>query len=114
MNRKIFWASAHCKIMRRIKMEKKFAWTKAGRNSKVTQPIKALLLAVLSVYFLAAMLVVNAEEAAKTIGRGGGTLLNPPQTSQNSADSSGIDYHGGPVMIGTVNIYFIWYGNWNG
>ncbi|HXU74455.1 MAG TPA: hypothetical protein VN947_34410 [Polyangia bacterium] len=27
---------------------------------------------------------------------------------------SGIQYHGGPVMLGTVNIYYIWYGNWSG
>jgi hypothetical protein len=25
---------------------------------------------------------------------------------------NGILYHGGPVMPGTVHIYFIWYGNW--
>jgi len=25
---------------------------------------------------------------------------------------NGISYHGGPVMTGTVDIYFIWYGNW--
>jgi hypothetical protein len=25
---------------------------------------------------------------------------------------NGINYHGGPVMHGTVNLYFIWYGNW--
>jgi hypothetical protein len=23
-----------------------------------------------------------------------------------------INYHGGPIMPGTVNVYFIWYGNW--
>ena len=23
-----------------------------------------------------------------------------------------IKYHGGPIMPGTVNVYFIWYGNW--
>ena len=27
---------------------------------------------------------------------------------------NGINYHGGPVMLGTVNIYYIWYGNWSG
>jgi hypothetical protein len=27
---------------------------------------------------------------------------------------NGITYHGGPVMLGTVNIYYIWYGNWSG
>ena len=27
---------------------------------------------------------------------------------------NGIDYHGGPVMVGTTNVYYIWYGNWAG
>lgn len=27
---------------------------------------------------------------------------------------AGIRYHGGPVMLNTVNIYYIWYGNWAG
>lgn len=30
------------------------------------------------------------------------------------AGPNGIDYHGGPVMPGTVNIYLIWYGTWDG
>jgi hypothetical protein len=30
------------------------------------------------------------------------------------AGSNGISYHGGPVMIGTKNVYYIWYGNWSG
>src|SRR5262249_4640927 len=25
---------------------------------------------------------------------------------------NGISWHGGPVMHGNVNVYFIWYGNW--
>ena len=25
---------------------------------------------------------------------------------------NGINYHNGPIMPGTVNVYFIWYGNW--
>jgi hypothetical protein len=28
--------------------------------------------------------------------------------------SNGINYHGGPVMLGTTNVYYIWYGNWSG
>ena len=28
--------------------------------------------------------------------------------------SNGISFHGGPVMIGTTNIHYIWYGNWSG
>jgi hypothetical protein len=27
---------------------------------------------------------------------------------------NGIDYHGGPIIPGTVNLYYIWYGNWSG
>jgi hypothetical protein len=30
-----------------------------------------------------------------------------------SLSSNGILYHGGPVMHGTVNLYYIWYGAWN-
>jgi hypothetical protein len=26
---------------------------------------------------------------------------------------SGINYHGGPVILGTTDVYFIWYGTWN-
>src|SRR5947208_10148171 len=28
--------------------------------------------------------------------------------------SNGISYHGGPVILGTTHIYYIWYGNWSG
>jgi hypothetical protein len=28
--------------------------------------------------------------------------------------TNGISYHGGPVMLGTNHIYYIWYGNWSG
>lgn len=27
---------------------------------------------------------------------------------------NGISYHGGPVILGTTNGYYIWYGNWSG
>jgi hypothetical protein len=27
---------------------------------------------------------------------------------------NGINYHGGPVILGTTNAYYIWYGNWSG
>jgi hypothetical protein len=28
--------------------------------------------------------------------------------------SNGINYHGGPVMTSTVNVHYIWYGDWSG
>ena len=27
---------------------------------------------------------------------------------------NGINYHGGPLILGTTNVYYIWYGNWSG
>jgi hypothetical protein len=51
-------------------------------------------------------------------GRGGGLVSeylagSKPVTSAR-AKGNGITLHGGPVMLGTTNIYFIWYGNWSG
>ncbi len=31
-----------------------------------------------------------------------------------SRKGNGINYHGGPVLLGTTNVYYIWYGNWSG
>jgi hypothetical protein len=28
--------------------------------------------------------------------------------------TNGISYHGGPIVTGTTNVYYIWYGNWAG
>lgn len=34
--------------------------------------------------------------------------------NQQLTGTNGIYYHGGPVILGTVNVYYIWYGNWSG
>src|SRR5512142_949604 len=34
--------------------------------------------------------------------------------SKPGGGTNGISYHGGPVMLGTVNVYYIWYGSWAG
>jgi hypothetical protein len=39
------------------------------------------------------------------------TLKN---ASPFGSGANGIRYHGGPVMLGTNHIYYIWYGNWSG
>ena len=39
-------------------------------------------------------------------GGGGGGGGNHKSTS------NGINYHGGPLILGTTNLYYIWYGNW--
>jgi hypothetical protein len=38
-----------------------------------------------------------------------GEAGKPPKPSSN-----GINYHGGPLVLGTTNVYYIWYGNWSG
>jgi hypothetical protein len=46
----------------------------------------------------------HAQGQAKPGGGGGG----------HHQKSNGIDYHGGPVMVSGVNVYYIWYGGWSG
>jgi hypothetical protein len=42
-------------------------------------------------------------------GNKGGTML-----SGRASIGGNIKYHGGPVILGTTNVYYIWYGNWSG
>ena len=37
----------------------------------------------------------------------------PGPVGEAVVTGNGINYHGGPVMKGTPNVYVIWYGNWN-
>lgn len=64
------------------------------------------------------------DDETRPNGKSAGTLLNPGNGNGNGGEakgakpgggstSNGIDYHGGPVMLGAVNVYFIWYGNWS-
>jgi hypothetical protein len=34
------------------------------------------------------------------------------RAARATAGTNGITYHGGPVILGTTNVYYIWYGNW--
>jgi hypothetical protein len=47
-------------------------------------------------------------------GRGIGTMnkFQKGEAGKPGGGSNGILYHNGPVMLGTVQIYYIWYGNW--
>ena len=70
----------------------------------------------------------SSDEADKDIKPNGkriGTLLNPGNGNGNAngqgkgsggggGTDNGIYYHGGPVMLGTVHVYYIWYGDWTG
>ncbi len=48
------------------------------------------------------------ERAAPGKGNGQGPVKN------SKIQGSGINYHGGPLLLGTPNVYYIWYGNWSG
>ena len=50
-------------------------------------------------------------------GRGNRNRETPPRNPKGESGGAvvtgnGISYHGGPVMHGTVNMYYIWYGEW--
>jgi len=41
---------------------------------------------------------------------------HPPEAgnAKPNGGSNGIVYHGGPLILGTTHVYYIWYGNWSG
>jgi hypothetical protein len=57
----------------------------------------------------------NEDELVPT-GKGWGEHHAQGQANGNAkpTGNNGIINHGGPVMLGTVNVYYIWYGNWAG
>src|SRR5262249_39568045 len=65
------------------------------------------------------------DNAKKNDGQGGKddatgkavheTLLHNQATKgARPPSTNGISYHGGPILLNTVNVYYIWYGNWTG
>jgi len=46
-------------------------------------------------------------------GEGAGQGQGKPQSNRPTS-GNGIDYHGGPLMVGGPNVYYIWYGDWSG
>jgi hypothetical protein len=49
-------------------------------------------------------------------GRGIGTMnkFQKGEAGKPGPSQNGINYHGGPIMLGTVHVYYIWYGAWTG
>lgn len=61
----------------------------------------------------------NNDDDLKPTGRGWGereSRFDQPNGNSPLARirGNGITYHGGPIIVGTTNVYYIWYGNWSG
>jgi hypothetical protein len=52
---------------------------------------------------------IGSSGDVRPTGRPPGTALTP-----QAAIGGNVTYHGGPVILGTTNMYYIWYGNWTG
>ncbi len=75
--------------------------------------------AVLSIASLSAQTVRqdNNRDDLRPTGKGWGERDAHAQGNakpSGGARTNGISYHGGPVILGTTNVYYIWYGNWSG
>jgi len=84
-----------------------------------------LLWLMMSAAFAAQVLAPDADEPDLVpTGKGWGERADqaPPRVNENAnapghakpSGNNGISYHGGPVILGTTNAYYIWYGNWLG
>ncbi len=82
---------------------------------------RILPIAAIAAVCIGSVWISGAEE--KDIapnGKGHFTLDHPQNGNGNGAGNpnrpgnNGISYHGGPIMLDTTNVYYIWYGNWSG
>jgi hypothetical protein len=84
----------------------------------------AVAVAMASIFGLAGLaqaaeVLHRQDEHLKPNGKGWGELDPSGSTERNASkfattSNNGILYHGGPLMLGTTNLYYIWYGNWTG
>jgi hypothetical protein len=57
----------------------------------------------------------NNDDDLVPTGKGWGERQAHSQAGKaRPKPGNGITYHGGPIMTGTKNVYYIWYGNWSG
>jgi hypothetical protein len=83
-------------------------------------PGVALCLAVM--FFCSLSLFAQVSRSAsdlKPTGKGYGVAASSSMRPENRVGSlrtgsNGISYHGGPLILNTVGVYYIWYGNWQG
>lgn len=87
--------------------------------------VAIILAAGVCMVMLPMLAPAGSDDETKPNGKGMGTLLNPGNGNRDAGQakgakpggggtSNGIDYHGGPVILGTTRVYYIWYGSWSG
>jgi hypothetical protein len=77
--------------------------------------VMAFLLMVAFVASVSAQSVRHTQMMPTGKGYAVPTVVDDQGTQTYSVHlGNGIDYHGGPIMPNTPNVYLIWYGKWNG
>jgi hypothetical protein len=73
----------------------------------------AIVFVLLATLFISHTTTVQAQPLGivKPLGQASQQRSLQPESVNTG---NGIEYHGGPVMAGPHNVYFIWYGNWSG
>lgn len=86
-------------------------------KASVYRPILVLLAVLLCLAYGNAQMSQGASHMVPT-GKGWAAEAAAPSghatPTGGTCTTCGINYNGGPIMSGNVNVYFIWYGNWNG
>jgi Phosphate-induced protein 1 conserved region len=76
------------------------------------------LKAALVVFALSVMAYAQVARNVELVpsGKGWGVAVDRSNASGKAKPTrgNGISYHGGPLILGTTNVYYIWYGNWSG
>jgi hypothetical protein len=64
----------------------------------------------------ASVMAPDNDEELRPTGKGWGERVPPGTASKGGAAPApnGIAYHGGPLLLQTPGVYYIWYGNWSG
>ena len=64
--------------------------------------------------YAGAVLAPDSDEELRPTGKGWGERAQPGHANPHgSPNTNGINYHGGPLILGTTNVYYIWYGTWD-
>src|SRR5579863_3341836 len=83
------------------------------RNTHRLFALCATILIVFGLLPFSRALAETARDAHHLVPTGKGWGVAQDNSPFTVIQGNGINYHGGPVMPATVNVYFIWYGNWS-